>query len=343
MRNIRNILAVSSGYAAAVIGAGFASGQEIVSFFLRYGKYSMIGIILSCCIFTLFSYAVTRGCIENKIYDYDSFLEVIFRGKHAKRIIEYITIAFALCSLFVMTACAGETGAVLFGIDKIYGASLFTVVCGIIFALDGKKIIKINSALGAVIIFGIIFSCLYILRFREHQVMLNSGKILVSGAVYAGYNLLTAGAVLAGMSRFLNSKGEALISSLASGFILMIMITLIWGVIGIYYGKINLGELPMLTMALRQNNILGIIYGIMLMFSVLTTGVANGFVVMDTIGRKAGRGKTAAIMAAAGFCMSGAGFSVLVNSAYRICGYAGLVVVCMIVFKMYKKMKNVRK
>ena len=33
MRNIRNILSVVCGYAAAVIGAGFASGQEIISFF----------------------------------------------------------------------------------------------------------------------------------------------------------------------------------------------------------------------------------------------------------------------------------------------------------------------
>lgn len=343
MRNVRNILAVSCGYAAAVIGAGFASGQEIVSFFLRYGKGSIIGIILSCVIFSLFSYAVMSRCIEKQINDYGGFLDSVFHGKFANKVIEYITIVFALCSLCVMTACAGEAGAVLFGVRNVYGAAVFAVMCGIIFAIDAKKMMQLNSLLGAVIIFGIIFSCIYILRFREHQVMSVSGKMVVSGAIYAGYNLLTSGAVLAGMSRFLKSKGEALISSLASGFILMIMITLIWGVIGIYYGKIQLGEIPMLTMTMRQNNMLGFLYGIMLIFAVVTTGVANGFVVMDTIGRKAGRGKTSALIAAVGFCMSGAGFSALVDSAYRVCGYAGLAVVCVIVIKIFKNMKNVTK
>ena len=46
MRNIRNILSVVCGYVAAVIGAGFASGQEIISFFVKYGKYSIIGVLL---------------------------------------------------------------------------------------------------------------------------------------------------------------------------------------------------------------------------------------------------------------------------------------------------------
>ena len=65
MRNIRNILSVVCGYAAAVIGAGFASGQEIISFFVKYGKYSIIGVLLSCIIFSVFAYAVCRKKYRN--------------------------------------------------------------------------------------------------------------------------------------------------------------------------------------------------------------------------------------------------------------------------------------
>ena len=66
MRNIRNILSVVCGYVAAVIGAGFASGQEIISFFVKYGKYSIIGVLLSCIIFSVFAYAVLSVCVEKK-------------------------------------------------------------------------------------------------------------------------------------------------------------------------------------------------------------------------------------------------------------------------------------
>ncbi len=46
------------------------------------------------------------------------------------------------------------------------------------------------------------FCCFYILRFREHQVFSNEVKMTVSSISYAGYNLITTGAILAGMSRF---------------------------------------------------------------------------------------------------------------------------------------------
>ena len=74
MRSIVNIFAVSFGYAAAVIGAGFASGQEIVSFFVKYGRYSLFGILIACLIFFAFSYAVLCSCKEYNIHSYDELL-----------------------------------------------------------------------------------------------------------------------------------------------------------------------------------------------------------------------------------------------------------------------------
>ena len=79
----------------------------------------------------------------------------------------------------------------------------------------------------------------------------------VSSISYAGYNLITTGAILAGMSHFLQDRKEAALASVMSGVVLFVMMLLIWTVLEIYYGKINLGEIPMLTMALRQNKCLG--------------------------------------------------------------------------------------
>ena len=342
-KSLFNILGVSCGYAAAVIGAGFASGQEIVSFFVKYGKCSIIGICIACVIFSLFSCAVLCTCVDKKIYNYSDFLDSIFKGGHIRRIMEVMTLVFAAASLCVMTACAGEMGKVLLGVPGIAGALAFTAACGAIFFMGSKKLMEINSVLGAVIVFGIILSCLYILRFREHQAFANEASMAVSGGVYAGYNLLTAGAILSGMSRCLKSRGEAVLSSEVSGFVLFVMITLIWGVLGIYYGKINLGEIPMLTMSLRQNNILGIFYGIMLLFAVLTTGVSNGFGVIDIAVKKISRTKAVVILLITAFCMSGAGFANLINTAYRICGYVGMVIVFAIIYKFLKNMKKVIK
>ena len=53
MRNIRNILALYAVMQAAVIGAGFASGQGDYKLFVKYGKYSIIGVLLSYVIFSV--------------------------------------------------------------------------------------------------------------------------------------------------------------------------------------------------------------------------------------------------------------------------------------------------
>ncbi|MCD8180408.1 MAG: hypothetical protein LUF26_02845 [Firmicutes bacterium] len=340
MRRTFNILGVSFGYAAAVIGAGFASGQEIAAFFVRHGKLGFIGIFAACAIFAAFSYAVLGVCAEHSIRGYSDFLRKIFPNKRESAAAQAASLVFAAASVCVMTACAGETGFILTGAPRIAGAFAFALVCGVIFFMENKKIMKINSALGFVIVLGIIFSCFYILRFREHQTLAREASAALSGTVYAGYNLLTAGAVLAGMSGAVANRREAALASAASGFALLVMITLIWGVLGIYYGKINLGEIPMLTMALRQNKPLGVFYGVMLLFAAVTTGVSNGFGVIDIAERKFGRKRTAFMLAAISFCLSGAGFSNMVNYVYRVCGYAGIILVFGTIYASLKMMKK---
>jgi hypothetical protein len=240
-----------------------------------------------------------------------------------------------------MTACAGEMFFILFGIKKIFGAIIFNAVCGMIFFMNNKKIMGINSILGAIIIFGIIFCCFYILRFREHQVFSNEVKMTVSSISYAGYNLITTGAILAGMSRFLQDRKEAALASVMSGVVLFVMMLLIWTVLEIYYGKINLGEIPMLTMALRQNKVFGAIYGTMLFFAVITTDVSNGFNVLDIASRKIGKNVVVFFMTVIAVAMSGAGFSKIINTAYRLCGYGGLVLVFYVIYNFIKNMNKV--
>lgn len=341
--NMRGILTVAFGYAAAVIGAGFASGQEIVSFFVRYGKNGIIGIIIACAAFAMFSYAVLGVCAERKIYSYTGFLKVIFKGTFLRAAAEAAVFVCAAVSMCVMTACAGEVGALSLGLAPIVGAAVFAAACGIVLLMNTRSIMELNSALGAAIITGIIFTCFYILRYREHQTFSGGIPAAVSGFAYAGYNIVGTGAVLAGMSRFLQHKKDAALASAVSGVILFIMITLLWGVLGIYYGQINLGEIPMLTMALRQNKALGIFYGVMLVAAVLSTGISNGFALVDMARKFLPQKNTVLLITLSALAMSGAGFGTLVNTAYKYCGYAGAVIAGIIILHTLLNAKNKEK
>ena len=53
-----------------IIGAGFASGQEIYSFFNIYGENGLIGILLSCVIIGIVIYKVLTLSNEKSISTY---------------------------------------------------------------------------------------------------------------------------------------------------------------------------------------------------------------------------------------------------------------------------------
>lgn len=42
---------VAATYVGAVMGAGFASGQEIQQFFTRFGRWGLVGIVVSALLF----------------------------------------------------------------------------------------------------------------------------------------------------------------------------------------------------------------------------------------------------------------------------------------------------
>ena len=51
IKNKKSIFAISNIYISAVVGAGFATGQEIMTFFTRYGIKSFVGITISTMLF----------------------------------------------------------------------------------------------------------------------------------------------------------------------------------------------------------------------------------------------------------------------------------------------------
>ena len=78
MKKIINIIFVILG---ALIGAGFASGQEINIFFFQSGLNGIYGIIISSTLIGVVIYKSMQIISENEIKTYKDFLEVIINNK----------------------------------------------------------------------------------------------------------------------------------------------------------------------------------------------------------------------------------------------------------------------
>ena len=71
MKEIFSIVLVIIG---ALVGAGFASGQEIFSFFYLYGKNGMYGIIIMSILMGILIYKSLKIIYKNDIYNYIPFI-----------------------------------------------------------------------------------------------------------------------------------------------------------------------------------------------------------------------------------------------------------------------------
>lgn len=339
---MKNIFAVAAAYAAALIGAGFASGQETLSFFVKYGKSGIFGIMLSAVIFGIFAAAVLCGCVMTRSESYGDYLSH-FLGNKMKRVTEAVTFFFSIAVFCVMASCCGEMGSMIFGIKRFWGSLFLCSVCGIIMTFKTDSALNINAALGGALVIGIITCCLYLLRYREHQAFSGGASMLVSSVSYSGYNLLTAAAVLCPLSTRLKTRSDAYLASFAGAFALFAIMTLMWGLLGIYYGKIPLGEIPVLTLAMRENRAIAAVYSVILFLAVFSTALSNGIGAVNIIGEKMGRKYAAALICASGFLCSSVGFSSLVNNLYRFCGYIGIFFCILVIFKYINTIKTAKK
>lgn len=336
-----NVLIVSFSYVAALVGAGFASGQEIISFFVKYGKTSILGLVIASVAFGLMATAITAWCVEEKEFEYSGFLDKCM-GKKANIATQIITLVFGLAVFCAMASGCGEMGYALFGIDVRWGILAICLVCCIAFILGTDGAMEINAVLGAGIVVGIISICLYILTYREHQTF-SLARSVVSSLSYSGYNLITAPCVLVPLSARLRNKTEAVYTGLVSGCTMFVMMLLMWLILSIYYGEINLGEIPMLTMAMRQNRAITVIYSVLLLLALLSTAISNGIGCINILKSCTGFFTAACIVLGCGLFFARAGFGNLIDKVYRICGYAGVFPVVYILIKILNFFKKHRK
>ena len=91
----------------ALIGAGFASGQEIYLFFYKYGKWGFFGILLCSFIIGFIIYKTFNIIYTKKVKDYKEFLELIFKNEKISFFINIVINTFLCITFFIMISGFG--------------------------------------------------------------------------------------------------------------------------------------------------------------------------------------------------------------------------------------------
>lgn len=155
---MQGVIKVTTVIIGTIIGAGFISGQEIHSFFGKYGNAGKTGIILSIGLISLVIYKTYKIIYKHKIKNYEQLIEKIIPSnkKIITETIKNIVNIFLITSFFIMSSAFSTYINQNYGVPKIIGGAIISILSYIILANDVKTIIKTNEILMPVIILFII-------------------------------------------------------------------------------------------------------------------------------------------------------------------------------------------
>lgn len=334
---MKNIMLVSYSFIAALIGAGFASGQEILCYFSVFGMNGAFGIALTALLSFIFIYFVLSVSSSCGLYSVRSFLD-ISSVPFIKKAIRITLVGFSFSVYAAMLSAFGEIMSE-FGISMHTGAFVAAALCAIALCLGNSIVFDINGLIGLILTAAIVASCAYMIRYREYHTFRDLTPAVVNAGVYSGFNLLSTLPILTVMSRRISHRSEAATAAFISAAAVGVMLTMIYILIATYHGKIPLGELPMLTLAARQSRTFAAIYRGILIAASITTLLSSGGSVLEAMPGRI-TPLSVILLSFSGFLLSCVGFSRLVSSAYRICGSIGIAATVYIIYLCIKTKNN---
>jgi uncharacterized membrane protein YkvI len=340
MKNLKAILQVAATYIGTIVGAGFATGKEIVQFFSQYGMVGLVGILISGY---LFIWIGTKSMLIAKRIDANSYQEVneyIF-GEKIARIVNIVLLIMLFGVTSVMFSGTGAVFREQMGLPSQVGILLTMVLCYLAVIRGMKGLLFVNSLIVPMMI---LFSLIIISAFpgatEYYGESSNIGKVILSALAYAAYNIVLGQAVLVPLGR--DSENETIIRW--GGFLGGLGLTLI--LITSHLALITIPDMtaysiPMAEIIKQIGTVLHILFVIVIYGEIYTTLIGNVYGISRKLSGSTQPKKSVIILILlVCYFVSLIGFDSLVKYLYPLFGYMGCVVLLSL---MFKKMPPIRR
>jgi len=135
---------IAAVYVGTVVGAGFATGKEIVEFFSRFGFFGLISIIMSGYLFIALGSKLMRMAAHINAKSYQEFNEYLF-GKWPSRVINIFMLFMLLGVSAVMLSGAGAVFEEQLGLPKTAGVFLTIFLSFLVMLVGTKGLFAVNT------------------------------------------------------------------------------------------------------------------------------------------------------------------------------------------------------
>lgn len=321
------------------VGAGFASGQEAMQYFVAFGNYGIAGVLLSAALMTITGVALLQFGSYFQAQDHMAVLSRI-AGPTVARLLDLGTVITLFAIGFVMFAGAGSNLNQQYDLPLWVGATLLLVLISITGLLDISKVTNIIGMFTPLVILFIVGAVLYTLfttspdfsaldSYATSEVTTTLPNWWISALNYTGMNVMTAVSMTILIGGAVWDTRTAGWGGLIGGFFYLLMLFLLAIGLFIEVETVNGDDMPILTLITEINPWLGIAMSLVILAMIYNTGLGMFY----ALGRRLTRYNPARFpvvfisFAVLGYILSFVGFQNAISFVYPILGYLGIFMI----------------
>ncbi len=328
---------LGSAIIGAVVGAGFASGREILQFFVLQGPAGGWGLLASTMGFIVLGAMLMEVVRRQGIRDYRRLLFFLC-GRRLGRYLDAFTGLFLFGGLTVVLAGGGAIFQQELGLDFDLGLLATASLIGGVLWFGRSGVLKFNAAL--VPCLALIGTAVSVQSSRPRgQVILPplpglvaDQRWLLSAFLYVSYNMIIIMVIVASLGEEVRDRRTAMLAGLVGGCGLGFLALAMAAPLYRYFPRVVEYDIPMLYVARQAAPVMVGPYLLALWAAMLTSGVANAYGLARRVGSRAERGTGFLILLAA-LLPARLGFSCLIATVYPLMGVLGAFMVVALIVK----------
>ena len=348
--NIKAIAKYAGAFMAWIVGAGFATGQEILRFFTSYGYVGYFGILLGFAGFLFLGQVLLLKGYDHKGEEKFNHFH-FYCGKKLGNAYSLLVSATLVLLMAVLIAGSGATLAEFYGANRYIGSAITAVMVLCAYLIGFEKLVKVLSMIGpVVIVFALSVGTVTVIgdfpnigEAGGYEAVLAPTRAaphwVIGAFLYLPLNFLCSSTYYTALGRSAQNRKDAKWGAIAGAVIVVLVIAIMNTAILLNAGDAAALSVPTLYLARKISYSLGAVFSIVLMLGMFSScstmmwSFCNQFFKEGTWKNRLVAASTSVVTFTIGLFP----FRELVGVFYPLIGYIGLVFVVCVIYKGFIK------
>jgi len=340
----KEAIMVAFAFVGVVVGAGFATGQEVFQFFTSNGSYSILAILITGIIVTLGGIFVLQTGYRIKSHNHSESIRYYLPSWMA-RLFDIILTIFLFSLAIIMTAGGASTVHESFGLPFWISSLLLVLLILVTLFLNFDRLIAVLGVVTPFLVIVVTIIAIYYFitgdlnftaanDYAQHHHGLSLGWWF-DGLNYASLQIAAAFSFLSVMGGRLKHRQSAVWGGLLGGLLITFLLLMINLGLITEFEHIQSVALPTLLLARHISPLLGTIMSIIMILVIYNTVVGLMYAFASRFTEPFSKGYYVLIiaMAVVTFICTFIGFISLIGKVFPIMGLFGFILLIPVIYR----------